>query len=123
MRPSTASSLPTRTRARSLLHHLNFPPLAPPSLPCPPFPPVSISHDSQAPSSTYAASCQITVLAFFPGSALPRRSCVPFINFETRRRFGFAAAALSIHAGALPAATFHPPPKSSPDNPVAHVSA
>jgi hypothetical protein len=118
-----SEQLPTRTRARSLLHHLNFPPLAPPSLPCPPFPPISISHVSQPPSSTSFASPQTRIVAFCPGSESTRRSCVPFVNLEIRRCFGFPAPAPAIHACALPAATFHPPTKFVQGIRVAPVSA
>jgi hypothetical protein len=91
MRPRTRCQ---PNSARSLVHH-EFPStcVLPPSLPCPPFPPISKSHISPARSPTHFLSLNNYPLVFFWGLALLRRSRIPIYSFRDPAFFPFPAAA------------------------------
>jgi hypothetical protein len=86
--PSTRSSLPSLS---------------------PPFPPISISHISQARSSTSTSSPSThpNVLVFFRSSALPRRSRAPFSEFQDPAFFRFSSGC--TYSPRVRLARSHPP--------------
>ena len=63
----------------------------PPSLPCPPFPPISKSHISPARSFTLFTSLNNYPLVFFRGLALPGRSRIPIYSFRDPAFFPFSS--------------------------------
>src|SRR5438477_6292893 len=80
-----------RTRHGSLVH-LEFPStcVLPPSLPCPPFPPISKSHISPARSLTLFTSLNNYPLVFFRGLALLWRCRIPIYSFRDPPFFPFS---------------------------------